>query len=561
MFTLFVFSRRVPYNQLVEGKGFMNRLSCISLGIILLAALLCGGCGLDFEESLRLQGQIKKGVTLLKAHYVNHRKKILSRMAGRDRYGPGEYRTLLQETYGIYMTQIKQQERIAVLRLLLRALPAIRPTLSALAGAGNEVQRHRVKEMSPYGELLVALRVGGTVDDVLATYRKDVIKKGRSLMRAKKGVARRLKKNLRVLKEMLDKLRLFKAQIRNHRRALEEYVPLFPHASPKGELIRELSLTVLKHDLQIDLLKFGVSGQNGPLWEMPFKLELSGSLKGLLSWLYSLDGRSLKARVTALTLESAGSGKHLAKLRMVTFYFKGKPLVLSSKEPTSSLNLLAERARELNQLLESLKRALKNRRQVERLVDFLMAQTPDRVWARKIVLAPPQLSFHGETRDEGLLMAFIRKLKDKDWLLDVELKEQKSGGRKKPIRFIIGALASKGRPEKLDWSFRHILNRDLFHQRASDFTASAATVQVVHHSPLRRYPINAYKLAGTFTSSLLNPRALIKDPDGKSHIVKIGAKLGPNGIVAEIGPDYVVVVRKVSRGGKEQWRRMRLSRP
>ncbi len=62
--------------------------------------------------------------------------------------------------------------------------------------------------------------------------------------------------------------------------------------------------------------------------------------------------------------------------------------------------------------------------------------------------------------------------------------------------------------------------------------------------PLQRWTVSEYLLVGTITNTPA-PRALLTDPEGTGHVVRIGTYVGRNwGKVTAIEPDAVVVTEE-----------------
>lgn len=65
-------------------------------------------------------------------------------------------------------------------------------------------------------------------------------------------------------------------------------------------------------------------------------------------------------------------------------------------------------------------------------------------------------------------------------------------------------------------------------------------------SPLESHPVESFQLVGVITGPS-RLRAVLKDPDGKSHIVGQGVKIGlRNGTISRIGEDRIVVIEKMT---------------
>ncbi len=68
--------------------------------------------------------------------------------------------------------------------------------------------------------------------------------------------------------------------------------------------------------------------------------------------------------------------------------------------------------------------------------------------------------------------------------------------------------------------------------------------------PLQRYEVPDLKLVGVLWK-VKNPKAVIRDKDGKSHIVGLYTKVGSNqGYIAAIRESEIVIVETVSQDGR-----------
>lgn len=68
--------------------------------------------------------------------------------------------------------------------------------------------------------------------------------------------------------------------------------------------------------------------------------------------------------------------------------------------------------------------------------------------------------------------------------------------------------------------------------------------------PLQKYEVAQIRLIGIIWD-VARPKAMIKDPDGKTHIVGTNTKIGPrNGYIAVIREGEIVVVETIDREGR-----------
>ncbi len=68
--------------------------------------------------------------------------------------------------------------------------------------------------------------------------------------------------------------------------------------------------------------------------------------------------------------------------------------------------------------------------------------------------------------------------------------------------------------------------------------------------PLQRFDLNQLKLMAVIWD-VARPKALIKDPEGKTHIIGPNAKIGQkNGYVAVVREGEIVVIETVERDGR-----------
>jgi type IV pilus assembly protein PilP len=91
--------------------------------------------------------------------------------------------------------------------------------------------------------------------------------------------------------------------------------------------------------------------------------------------------------------------------------------------------------------------------------------------------------------------------------------------------------------------------RDPFAQPIDD---RPATQGLAHGPllPLQQFDLNQIRLVGIIWD-VAHPRAMLKDPSGKTHIVGQNTKIGPrNGYIAVIREGEMVVVETIDRDGK-----------
>jgi type IV pilus assembly protein PilP len=63
-------------------------------------------------------------------------------------------------------------------------------------------------------------------------------------------------------------------------------------------------------------------------------------------------------------------------------------------------------------------------------------------------------------------------------------------------------------------------------------------------TPLERYPVNEFKLAGIVWGGL-GYHAMLEGPDGKGYFVKVGTVIGPNrGVIRKITPNTMIIEEK-----------------
>ncbi len=63
-------------------------------------------------------------------------------------------------------------------------------------------------------------------------------------------------------------------------------------------------------------------------------------------------------------------------------------------------------------------------------------------------------------------------------------------------------------------------------------------------TPLERFPVNEFKLAGIVWGGL-GYHAMLEGPDGKGYFIRVGAKIGPNqGVVKKITQTTMIIEEK-----------------
>lgn len=94
------------------------------------------------------------------------------------------------------------------------------------------------------------------------------------------------------------------------------------------------------------------------------------------------------------------------------------------------------------------------------------------------------------------------------------------------------------------FSYSPIGKRDPFRSYISGLVKDAGTKSGATKAPTEEYELNQYKLTGLLSGNS-QPRALVEDPKGAGHVVKIGTPLGRNGgRVTRISNNTVEVVEE-----------------
>ena len=94
------------------------------------------------------------------------------------------------------------------------------------------------------------------------------------------------------------------------------------------------------------------------------------------------------------------------------------------------------------------------------------------------------------------------------------------------------------------FSYSPVGKRDPFYSYIADLESAQEAVAQRKHEPTEAFELDQYRLTGIVTGTA-QPRAMVEDPEGKGHVIKIGSRLGKRGgVVTRISPDGLLVTEE-----------------
>ena len=94
------------------------------------------------------------------------------------------------------------------------------------------------------------------------------------------------------------------------------------------------------------------------------------------------------------------------------------------------------------------------------------------------------------------------------------------------------------------FSYSPVGKRDPFYSYIADLESSLEAAAQRKHEPTEAFELDQYRLTGLVTGTA-QPRAMVEDPEGKGHVIKIGSRLGKRGgVVTRINPDGLLVTEE-----------------
>ncbi|MBN1962280.1 MAG: pilus assembly protein PilP [Deltaproteobacteria bacterium] len=98
--------------------------------------------------------------------------------------------------------------------------------------------------------------------------------------------------------------------------------------------------------------------------------------------------------------------------------------------------------------------------------------------------------------------------------------------------------------QKQPYSYSPVGKRDPFYSYLAEMEASSRGAIQRHREPTESFELDQYRLTGVVTGTS-QPRAMVEDPEGKGHAIKIGTRLGKRGgIVTRVSNDGIIVTEE-----------------
>jgi len=108
------------------------------------------------------------------------------------------------------------------------------------------------------------------------------------------------------------------------------------------------------------------------------------------------------------------------------------------------------------------------------------------------------------------------------------------------------AGSAKAAEEKAQvaWAYSPVGKRDPFRSYLADLEEQATAEQEHKIEETEKFELDQYRLTGLVTGTA-QPNAMVEDPMGKGHVLRIGSRLGKNsGRVTRIADDAIVVTEE-----------------
>lgn len=105
------------------------------------------------------------------------------------------------------------------------------------------------------------------------------------------------------------------------------------------------------------------------------------------------------------------------------------------------------------------------------------------------------------------------------------------------------APAGEAKPAT-EWSYSPIGKRDPFRSYIADMRELARAEDERKPETTEKFELDQYRLTGLVTGTS-QPQAMVEDPEGVGHVLRMGARLGKNGgRVTKIGTEEIIVTEE-----------------
>ncbi|MFC1610149.1 pilus assembly protein PilP [Myxococcota bacterium] len=112
----------------------------------------------------------------------------------------------------------------------------------------------------------------------------------------------------------------------------------------------------------------------------------------------------------------------------------------------------------------------------------------------------------------------------------------------KPLTAEAMPPSTPAKPEQV-WSYSPVGKRDPFRSYLADMGRSKGKKEK-NPEDTEMFELDQYRLTGLVTGTA-QPKAMVEDPDGKGHVLRIGSRLGKNGgRITRIAVDGIVVTEE-----------------
>jgi type IV pilus assembly protein PilP len=94
------------------------------------------------------------------------------------------------------------------------------------------------------------------------------------------------------------------------------------------------------------------------------------------------------------------------------------------------------------------------------------------------------------------------------------------------------------------YSYSPVGKRDPFFSYLAEVEATTRTAEQRRREPTESFELDQYRLTGVVTGTA-QPRAMVEDPEGKGHAIKIGTRLGKRGgVVTRVSTEGIIVTEE-----------------
>ncbi len=106
------------------------------------------------------------------------------------------------------------------------------------------------------------------------------------------------------------------------------------------------------------------------------------------------------------------------------------------------------------------------------------------------------------------------------------------------------AATDNGQEAPAGYSYSTVGKRDPFRSYIADLRELARSSEERRPESTEKFELDQYRLTGLVTGTS-QPQAMVEDPDGMGHVLRVGARLGKNGgRITRIAVDQIIVTEE-----------------